>query len=403
MNLRGKIFILILICFSIFTVNAKELSGEGFGNTLNDAKAFALQDLMSQIQVDVSAVTNSKLESSSAETKSALSKDVSLVSDFSLQSVKYIVSDSSTPEQKKRGKYYCIATISDADKGQCIDRATQVVDEINSLYLKTVSEKDLRALTTLYSMIEERLKDYQSYEITASLLGYKDELPTYYSGINLSLIQIENKKTQEKLLKGGLDGSIKDTSLDGLEEMFLNELWKDQDSSEKANSVKTSFSEGSYSKEYKIGDFGPAGGIIFYDKGTFSNGWRYLEVSSKDISGKFIYGKSGKVNTKSGLGEGRTNTQLINEFSKKSKDTAAYACSSYTEGGYTDWYLPSKEEMEMLYLKLYGKKNFEISKDAYWTSSQLNSSYAYGYSFKKKDYFSDSKQEKYKVRAIRAF
>ena len=32
-------------------------------------------------------------------------------------------------------------------------------------------------------------------------------------------------------------------------------------------------------KTYKVGDVGPAGGYIVYDKGSFSDGWRYLEVS----------------------------------------------------------------------------------------------------------------------------
>jgi TolB-like protein len=36
-------------------------------------------------------------------------------------------------------------------------------------------------------------------------------------------------------------------------------------------------------KEYKIGDTGPAGGLVFYDKGAFFDGWRYLEASSSDV------------------------------------------------------------------------------------------------------------------------
>jgi len=34
---------------------------------------------------------------------------------------------------------------------------------------------------------------------------------------------------------------------------------------------------------YHIGDTGPAGGIVFYDKGSYSNGWRYMEVAPNDI------------------------------------------------------------------------------------------------------------------------
>jgi len=36
-------------------------------------------------------------------------------------------------------------------------------------------------------------------------------------------------------------------------------------------------------KIYKIGDRGPAGGFVFYDKGDYSDGWRYLEVAPNDL------------------------------------------------------------------------------------------------------------------------
>ncbi|MDR1286948.1 MAG: hypothetical protein LBK08_04995, partial [Treponema sp.] len=33
---------------------------------------------------------------------------------------------------------------------------------------------------------------------------------------------------------------------------------------------------------YSLGEVGP-GGLVFYDKGSYSNGWRYLEVSFTDL------------------------------------------------------------------------------------------------------------------------
>lgn len=35
---------------------------------------------------------------------------------------------------------------------------------------------------------------------------------------------------------------------------------------------------------YAIGDTGPAGGIVFYDKGEVTDGWRYLEAAPAEKS-----------------------------------------------------------------------------------------------------------------------
>jgi hypothetical protein len=45
---------------------------------------------------------------------------------------------------------------------------------------------------------------------------------------------------------------------------------------------------------YKIGDQYPAGGIIFYDKGIFSDGWRFLEAAPDETDYYAQWGANGK-------------------------------------------------------------------------------------------------------------
>ena len=92
-----------------------------------------------------------------------------------------------------------------------------------------------------------------------------------------------------------------------------------------------------------IGDTGPAGGIVFYDKGSYSDGWRYLEAAP---SGYESYGKWGGYGTSvdgtsKGIGTGKANTEAI---VKKlgSGDYAAKFCYDLELGGYDDWFLPSQ-------------------------------------------------------------
>jgi len=67
---------------------------------------------------------------------------------------------------------------------------------------------------------------------------------------------------------------------------------------------------------YKIGDTGPAGGLIFYDKGNNSSGWRYLEAGPVDIEfiGIWSVRHTGVENTQATIGTGKRNTQLAVEI-----------------------------------------------------------------------------------------
>jgi hypothetical protein len=78
---------------------------------------------------------------------------------------------------------------------------------------------------------------------------------------------------------------------------------------------------------------GPAGGYVFYDKGEYSDGWRYLECAPED--------------------------------------------DVYSFGGYEDWYVPSIKELIWMSDNLYKKgmgnftyNNYESLRDYYWSSEK---------------------------------
>lgn len=115
---------------------------------------------------------------------------------------------------------------------------------------------------------------------------------------------------------------------------------------------------------YQIGDATPSGGIVFYDKGNDSNGWRYLEVMPVDYSGPTFYTGcycSSIEGTTNSLGSGYENSQIW----------ASTNCSivpfDYSYGGFTGWYLPSVAELTQIYTQL--SINNSFSSGAYWSSN----------------------------------
>ncbi|MDR2095259.1 MAG: hypothetical protein LBP76_07045, partial [Treponema sp.] len=165
-------------------------------------------------------------------------------------------------------------------------------------------------------------------------------------------------------------------------------------------------------KVYKIGDRGPAGGIVFYDMGFKMNGWRYLEAAPADIPGVWQWGAVGtKVRgTSNGIGNGKQNTKIILEILNQTGETmkAAQVADAYKYGGFDDWFFPSKDELDMMYKNLKTKGLGGFQSGSYWTSSVSETTSSYDTSYQnfsngeKKD-DEDRKNTSFYVRPIRQF
>lgn len=115
---------------------------------------------------------------------------------------------------------------------------------------------------------------------------------------------------------------------------------------------------------------GQAGGIIFYDKGAFTNGWRFLERSPISITSTVGWGCNGTLLPgafSQNIGTGYQNTQNILN-SCTTAGILARQCDNYNLNGFSDWYMPSSLEL------------FQIGGWGTWfyqSSSQYNAGAAY--------------------------
>lgn len=165
-------------------------------------------------------------------------------------------------------------------------------------------------------------------------------------------------------------------------------------------------------KVYKIGDRGPAG-WVFYDKGSYSDGWRYLEAASlddtsDDVARHTFTWSSGKdiVTDAAGteIGSGKANTEKIIKAQGDGKYAAAL-CSGYNACGENDWFLPSKDELALMFKNLakmpYGRFNSGI----YWSSSEAGVEHAWGQFIgqPENNHIGYSKYNRFFVRPVRAF
>lgn len=107
---------------------------------------------------------------------------------------------------------------------------------------------------------------------------------------------------------------------------------------------------------YKLRDIGPAGGLIFYINPNWkTDGWKYMEAAPFDQSSVQRWSNNltaiGISAQGTAIGTGPSNTTaIINQAGHT--DSAAQICRNYNGGGKSDWFLPSKDELNQMWLNL---------------------------------------------------
>jgi hypothetical protein len=119
-------------------------------------------------------------------------------------------------------------------------------------------------------------------------------------------------------------------------------------------------------RAYKIGDRGPGGGLIF-----FAGNGSYMEISPA-------------------LGKGTWNE-------------AVDMAKNYRGGGYTDWRLPSRIELNRVYQNLQKPRLVNLGDTPYWSSTQTDDAYAWLQRFLDGYQFSNQKRLEGVICAVRSF
>jgi uncharacterized protein len=130
---------------------------------------------------------------------------------------------------------------------------------------------------------------------------------------------------------------------------------------------------------YAVGDVGPAGGFIFYENPNYAkDGWRYLEAAPFDQSagakwGCFRRAIPGARGTAVGTGKQNTTDMLA---ACTEPGSAADLCANLSVNGVRGWFLPSRDELALMYRNLKAARAGDFHDGGvtdnftYWASSQ---------------------------------
>ena len=171
-----------------------------------------------------------------------------------------------------------------------------------------------------------------------------------------------------------------------------------------------------------VGDTGPGGGIVFYDAGSTQSWGRYLEAAcagwsdgtcgGSDLTDPRIgWGCSGTLITGADgilIGTGEQNTTDITApvGGCSTAGIAAHLANDLVLGGQTDWFLPSKDELNEMFTMLHSSftpLGGFLTDDFYLSSSEDDDASAFAQRFDDGVQDNRSKGTTYYVRPVRAF
>lgn len=241
--------------------------------------------------------------------------------------------------------------------------------------------------------------------VTGQLMSFKGSLVATFRMLDVNTVEIVATATERTSGTGDLFGKLGNMA----EKLTAN----------------LNVSSGSAQK-YKIGDEGPGGGIVFYYSEEGFDVYQadgsiercnYLEVSKTVVANvswcsmKSLIDGCCYINTNTKLGFGKMNTyKIINGKHSggtvSSSNCAAKACFEYStaQTAKGEWFLPSKDELNLLHKNL-GKTNLATATtDALWSSSQTDEQGSCSQFFRSgNQYDYQFKSLTKPVRAIRAF
>jgi hypothetical protein len=127
------------------------------------------------------------------------------------------------------------------------------------------------------------------------------------------------------------------------------------------------------------------GGIVFYLYDNGQHGLIAAPTGQNTIMRWYAGSNTNTMANADGVGAGKANTAIIiaNQGNGDGATYAARICNEYsvTDGGvtYSDWYLPSKYELKLLYLQKDVVGN--LISALYWSSTEFNSNIALSQDF----------------------
>ncbi len=171
------------------------------------------------------------------------------------------------------------------------------------------------------------------------------------------------------------------------------------------NLIGTSYgNEISFNSGYTFGET-YAGGLVFYNDGAEHG----LVCPSTDQNASTPWGCYGTViSGANGLAIGTGNQNTIDIITGcTTAGIAAKLCYDLVSGGFDDWFLPSKDELNQMYLNLKTQGLGGFANAYYWSSSEVTGSQeanqAWPQSFSHGGQYNNYKNLPYYVRAVRAF
>ncbi len=144
------------------------------------------------------------------------------------------------------------------------------------------------------------------------------------------------------------------------------------------------------------------GGIVFYVDSTGHHGL-IAAKSDQSTSALWFNGNYIEIPAKGiKIGTGQQNTSAIINYQGAGM-YAASICNQLEVNGGSDWFLPSKDELNLLYFQKAAGRIGTFANNFYWSSTEDSPTGAWSQSFLNGANSSADKSGTYYVRAIRAF